>query len=44
MQNDASRQYDLFDMQKYDRLQVLNKTIDEIREKYGEDSAKTTCF
>ncbi len=38
VESDAGRQYNLFDLQKYDRLEVLNRTIDTIRDKYGEDS------
>ena len=44
VQSDAGRQYNLFDMQKYDRLEVLNRTIDNIREKYGEDSVFRASF
>ncbi len=44
VQSDAGRQYNLFDLQKYDRLEVLNKTIDEIRGKFGEDAVKRACF
>ena len=38
VENDAGRQYNLFDLQKYDRLEKWNRTVDEIREKYGEDA------
>ena len=38
VESDAGRQYNLFDMQKYDRLETLNRTVDRIREKYGEDA------
>ena len=44
VQSDAGRQYNLFDMQKYDRLEVLNRTIDNIRERYGEDSVFRASF
>lgn len=44
VQNDACRQYNLFDMQRYDRLEVLNKTIDGIRERFGEDSIMRAGF
>lgn len=40
----AGRQYNLFDLQKYDRLETLNKTIDQIREKYGEDAVFRAGF
>ncbi len=38
VESDAGRQYNLFDLQKYDRLEVLSRTIDTIRERYGEDA------
>lgn len=44
VQSDSGRQYNLFDMQRYDRLEVLNKTIDGIRERFGEDSVMRACF
>lgn len=44
VQEDAGRQYNLFDLQKYDRLEVLNRTVDGIWEKFGEDSIKRACF
>lgn len=44
VQADAGRQYNLFDMQKYDRLEVLNRTVDGIRDKYGEDSVIRAGF
>ena len=37
-------QYNLFDMDKYDKLEKLNHAIDSIRDKYGEDSVKRACF
>lgn len=44
VESNTGRQYNLFDMQKYDRLESLNKTIDQIREKYGEDAVSRACF
>jgi len=41
---DTGHQYNLFDMQKYDRLEKLNHTIDKIRGKYGEDSIMRASF
>lgn len=38
VESDAGRQYNFFDLQKYDRLETLNRTVDRIREKYGEDA------
>lgn len=40
----AGRQYNLFDLQKYDRLEILNRTVDQIREKYGEDAVFRAGF
>ena len=44
VESNTGRQYNLFDMQKYDRLESLNKTIDRIREKYGEDAVFRAGF
>ena len=44
VESDAGRQYNLFDMQKYDRLETLNRTVDRIREKYGEDAVFRAGF
>ena len=33
-----------FDLQKYDRLSALNKTIDNIRSRFGEDSIMRASF
>lgn len=41
---DAGRQYNLFDMERFDRLETLNHTIDRIRSKFGEDSVKRASF
>lgn len=40
----AGRQYNLFDMQRFDRLKVLDQTVDQIREKYGEDAVFRAAF
>lgn len=37
-------QYNLFDMEKYEKLSKLNSAIDSIRNRYGEDSVKRACF
>lgn len=37
-------QYDLFDMQKNEKLSRLNVAVDTIRSRYGEDSIKRACF
>lgn len=37
-------QYNLFDMDKYEKLSKLNTAIDSIRNRYGEDSVKRACF
>lgn len=44
VQIDTGRQYNLFDMQKYDRYEKVNRTIDIIRQKYGEDSVMRASF
>lgn len=44
VETDAGRQYNLFDLQKYDRLETLNRTMDEIRRKYGEDAVFRASF
>lgn len=38
------RQYNMFDMYRYDKLEKLDSAIDKIRERYGEDSVKRACF
>ena len=38
------RKYNLFDLQRYNRLGVLNRTIYEIRGKYREDGVMRTSF
>ena len=35
---DSGRQYNVFDMYRYDRLERWDKTIDKIRARFGEDS------
>ena len=44
VQTDAGRQYNLFDLQKFDRLEKLDRTVDQIRKKYGEDSIFRACY
>ena len=44
VQTEASRQYNLFDMLKYDKLEKLDRTVDSIRARYGEDSIFRACF
>lgn len=44
VQTDAGRQYNLFDLQKFDRLEKLDRTVDSIREKYGEDAVFRASF
>lgn len=41
---DKYEQYNLFDMDKYEKLSKLNTAIDSIRNRYGEDSVKRACF
>lgn len=44
VQSDVGRQYNLFDMQRFDRLETWNRTIDDIRSRFGEDSVKRASF
>lgn len=44
VENNTGRQYNLFDLQKYDRLEALNRTVDKIRERYGEDAVFRAGF
>ena len=41
---ESFRQYDLFDMNNYEKLSKLDKAVDNIRNKYGEDSIKRASF
>ena len=41
---DQSFQYNLFEADKYERLARLDKAIDCIRGKFGEDSVQRACF
>ena len=42
--DDQSFQYSLFETDKYERLAKLDKAIDTIRSKFGEDSVQRACF
>jgi len=44
VQAEASHQYNLFDLEKHDRLEKLNQTIDNIRSRFGEDSVMRASF
>jgi len=44
VQAEVGRQYNLFDMQRYDRLEVLDRTVDGIRQRFGEDVIKRASF
>ena len=41
---ESYEQYDLFEQDKYERLSKLNKAIDSIRTRFGDDSIKRACF
>lgn len=41
---DCGRQYNLFDMERFDRLEKLDRAVDDIRRKYGEDAVMRACF
>lgn len=40
----AYEQYDLFNLQRSEKLTKLNAAVDSIRTRYGEDSLKRACF
>ena len=42
--HDSGRQYNMFDMDKFDRLEVLNHTVDEIRARYGKEAVMRASF
>jgi DNA polymerase-4 len=44
VQSDAGRQYNLFDLQKYDKFEVVDRTVDKIRSRFGEDSIFRASF
>jgi len=44
VQSDAGRQYNLFDMERFDRLESLDKMVDGIRNRFGEDSIMRASF
>ncbi|HIS56551.1 MAG TPA: DNA polymerase IV [Candidatus Fimimorpha excrementavium] len=41
---DSIRQYNLFDLDKYEKMEKLDAAIDKIRGKYGETSITRACF
>lgn len=44
VQSNVGRQYNLFDMQRFDRLETLNRTVDDIRSRFGEESVMRASF
>ena len=44
VQTDGGRQYNFFDLQKYDQLEKVNQTVDDIRRRFGEDSIMRASF
>lgn len=40
----AHMQYNLFDLDRYERMGTLDTTIDTIRKRYGDDSIMRACF
>lgn len=44
VQEDAARQYSIFDLEKSDRLEKLDKAVDQIRGKFGEDAIFRASF
>lgn len=41
---EQTHQYSIFDTDKDEKLEKLNKAVDSIRSRYGEDSIKRACF
>lgn len=41
---ESYEQYNLFDMERFEKLSKLNSAVDKIRNRYGEDSIKRACF
>lgn len=44
MQETAARQYSIFDSEKTDKLEKLDKAVDQVRGKYGEDAIFRASF
>lgn len=44
VQENAARQYSIFDLEKSDKLEKLDRTIDQLRGKYGEDAVFRASF
>lgn len=44
VQEEAARQYSIFDLEKSERLEKLDKAVDQIRGKYGEDAIFRASF
>lgn len=44
VQEEAARQYSIFDLEKNDRLEKLDKAVDQIRGKFGEDAIFRASF
>ena len=44
VQENAGRQYSIFDLGKSDKLEKLDKAVDKVREKYGEDAIFRASF
>lgn len=41
---ESYEQYNLFDMERSEKLSKLNSAVDKIRSRYGEDAIKRACF
>lgn len=44
VQDGAVRQYSIFDLEKSDKLEKLDRAVDRLREKYGEDAVFRASF
>lgn len=41
---ESQRQYNFFDMERFDKLEKCNHAVDSIRSRFGEDSVRRACF
>lgn len=44
VQTDVGRQYNIFDGQRFDKYEVVDRVVDKIRSRYGEDSIMRASF
>lgn len=44
VKKECVRQYNIFDMDRFDRQEKLDAAVDEIRDRFGKNSIKRACF